>query len=115
MGAAATWALWMQQHAPDVEGLLARAFGGTGLLRGGTSDYVMALAIACAFPLMRYIMDRRVYGVSCGAFRCLQSRPSPCDAQSPQLTPPCSLSRRACWASPVATPRRRMWQSARSS
>lgn len=32
-------------------------------LQGGFSDYVMALAIACAFPIVRYIMDRRVYGV----------------------------------------------------
>jgi hypothetical protein len=58
-----TWADWMQQQAPDVEELLARIFDGSGLLQGGASDYVMALAIACAFPIMRFIMDRRVYGV----------------------------------------------------
>lgn len=57
-------AAWMMQRAPDVEGLLAAAFGGTGLLQGGLSDYVLALAIAIAFPIMRWIMDRKVYGVS---------------------------------------------------
>lgn len=50
-------------HAPHVEPALAAAFGGTGLLQGGASDYVMALAIACAFPLMRVVMDRCVYSV----------------------------------------------------
>lgn len=59
---ASSWAEWMMQRAPDVEGVLARAFKGTGLLQGGASDYVMALAVACAFPIMRYIMDRNVYG-----------------------------------------------------
>jgi hypothetical protein len=59
-------ASWLQHHAPDVEGLLASAFRGTGLLNGGASDYVIALACACAFPIMRFIMDRRVYGVSPG-------------------------------------------------
>lgn len=53
---------WMQVHAPDVEGTLASVFDGSGLLQGGASDYVMALAVACAFPIMRYITDRAVYG-----------------------------------------------------
>ncbi|KAL4859864.1 LAG1 longevity assurance 1 [Chlorella vulgaris] len=53
---------WMMAHAPDVEGTLGRVFNGTGLLRGGASDYVTALAVACAFPVMRFIMDRCVYG-----------------------------------------------------
>jgi len=57
------WGEWMMARAPDVEGLLAGVFKGTGLLQGGMSDYVMALAIACAFPVMRVIMDRHVYGV----------------------------------------------------
>ena len=51
-------------RAPDVEGLLERIFASTGLLQGGASDYITALAVACAFPLMRFIMDRKVYGVS---------------------------------------------------
>ncbi|KAL4425801.1 hypothetical protein ABPG75_009817 [Micractinium tetrahymenae] len=55
-------AQWAMSRAPDVEGLLAHVFKGTGLLQGGFSDYVMALAIACAFPIMRFVMDRNVYG-----------------------------------------------------
>lgn len=54
---------WMMVRAPDVEGLLERAFAGTGLLQGGASDYAVALAVACCFPLMRWIMDRNVYAV----------------------------------------------------
>ena len=61
---ALSWGPVLMARAPDVEGLLARIFGGTGLLQGGTSDYLTALAVACAFPLMRVIMDRKVYGVS---------------------------------------------------
>ena len=71
---------WMMDRAPDVEGVLARAFGGTGLLRGGASDYVLALVVALTVPLMRWIMDRRVYGVSTrhsqgsATARCLRRR-----------------------------------------
>ncbi|PSC76914.1 LAG1 longevity assurance-like protein 3 isoform B [Micractinium conductrix] len=53
---------WMLARAPDVEGLLERLFAGTGLLNGGNSDYITALMVACAFPLMRFIMDKLVYG-----------------------------------------------------
>jgi hypothetical protein len=61
---AAPWAQWMLERSPDVEGLLQSIFHGTGLLQGGASDYLLALAIACAFPVVRLIMDRKVYGVS---------------------------------------------------
>lgn len=58
------WGEWLAPRAVDVEPLLERAFKGTGLLQGGVSDYLVALAVACAFPIMRYLMDRHVYGVS---------------------------------------------------
>lgn len=58
---------WMMPRALDVEPFLARAFGSTGLLQGGVSDYLVALAIGLAFPLMRYLTDRHVYRVSRGA------------------------------------------------
>ena len=61
---ALSWGPALMARAPDVEGLLARIFRGTGLLQGGTSDYITALAVACACPIMRFIMDRKVYGVS---------------------------------------------------
>lgn len=57
------WGEWLAPRALDVEPLLERAFKGTGLLQGGVSDYLVALAVACAFPVMRYLMDRHVYGV----------------------------------------------------
>lgn len=83
------WADWMQRRAPDVEGLLARLFSGSGLLQGGASDYAMALAIACAFPAMRFFMDRCVYGVRSA---CLQSGPSCClGFETPAVTPATSL------------------------
>ncbi|KAI7844373.1 hypothetical protein COHA_002171 [Chlorella ohadii] len=56
------WGEWLAPRTLDVEPLLERAFKGTGLLQGGVSDYLVALAVACAFPVMRYLMDRHVYG-----------------------------------------------------
>lgn len=58
---------WVMPRAPNVEGLLGSMFGGTGLLQGGVSDYIIALAVACAFPFMRWLTDRYVYGVRCAA------------------------------------------------
>ena len=68
---ALSWGPALVARAPDVEGLLERIFAGTGLLQGGASDYITALAVACAFPLMRFIMDRKVYGVSEGMIECV--------------------------------------------
>ena len=62
--AAPPWVQWLQQRAPDAERWLAAAVGGTRLLQGGAADYAVVFAVACAFPVMRLIMDRAVYRVS---------------------------------------------------
>ena len=51
-------------YVTNVEPLLARLVAGTGLLQGGPADYLLALAIAVAFPLCRFALDRTLYTVS---------------------------------------------------
>jgi hypothetical protein len=49
---------------PDIDSLLARLFAGTSFLYGHFSDYVLALIIAAAFPLMRLLLDKTIYEVT---------------------------------------------------
>lgn len=55
---------WARALAPDADRWLAAAFKGTGFLQGTYLDFVLATAIACAFPAVRWLMDNTVYGVS---------------------------------------------------
>jgi len=48
---------------PDIDDLLAAAVNGTDLLKGNNIDYLLALLIAVAFPIVRWILDRTLYDV----------------------------------------------------
>ena len=118
-----TFGDWMMPRAPDMEALLARAFKGTGALQGGGGDYALALAIACAFPVMRLVMDRLAYAVGgregpwavdtalsfalqfCfGETACRRHRH---ECQPPCARPPlCSRLRAGQWGCRRGTPRR---------
>jgi hypothetical protein len=59
---ASAWAA-MLGYVPKVDGLIARTVEGTGVLDGGSLDFMLAAMIGLAFPMLRYILDRTVYDV----------------------------------------------------
>ncbi len=49
---------------PDIDAILTHIFKGTSLLQGHSTDYLLSLAIAVAFPFVRLVLDKSVYDVS---------------------------------------------------
>lgn len=53
----------VRYSVPDIDGFLGRLFADTSFLYGHLPDYVLALFIAAAFPVMRFLLDRTLYEV----------------------------------------------------